>query len=178
MLDTLITSKTRIKLLIKFFLNPEIKGYLRGMEQEFGESTNAIRQELNRFEKAGLLNSSTLGNKKFFQANQKHPMFKDLMLLTQKYMGIDKVVDNLVSKAGDVEAVYLSGKLAKGIDSQVLELVIVGKAIDEAFVLSMAKKVGDIINKKITWVVYSPKKDNDFVSDLEHLLLIWKGMLI
>ena len=53
MLESLITSKTRIKLLLKFFLNSSTKAYLRGLEAEFGESTKAIRLELNRFEQIG-----------------------------------------------------------------------------------------------------------------------------
>ena len=53
MLNSIITSKTRIKLLLKFFLNSNTKSYLRNLEQEFGESTNAIRVELNRLEGAG-----------------------------------------------------------------------------------------------------------------------------
>ena len=52
-LDTLITSRTRVKLLMKFFLNSRTTSYLRDLENEFDESTNAIRVELNRFEKAG-----------------------------------------------------------------------------------------------------------------------------
>ena len=50
MIEVLISSKTRIKLLLKFFLNSNSKAYLRGLEQEFAESTNAIRVELNKFE--------------------------------------------------------------------------------------------------------------------------------
>jgi len=65
MLEALITSKTRIKLLLKFFLNSSNTGYLRGLEPEFGESTNAIRQELNRFEAADLLLTSVEGNKNY-----------------------------------------------------------------------------------------------------------------
>ena len=53
MIEALISSKTRIKLLLKFFLNSKTTSYLRGLEAEFGESSNAIRIELNRFEKAG-----------------------------------------------------------------------------------------------------------------------------
>jgi DNA-binding transcriptional regulator PaaX len=63
MIESLITSKTRIKLLLKFFLNTQTKSYLRGLETEFGESTNSIRVELNRLENAGLLSASTEGNK-------------------------------------------------------------------------------------------------------------------
>ena len=50
MLSTLITNKTRIKLLVKFFLNPGTRSYLRSLATEFNESTNAIRLELNKFE--------------------------------------------------------------------------------------------------------------------------------
>ena len=78
MIDTLISSKTRIKLLLKFFLNSNNKAYLRNLEEEFGESTNAIRIELNRFEQAGMLTSLSEGNKKVFSANTRHPLFNSV----------------------------------------------------------------------------------------------------
>ena len=77
MLETLISSRTRIKLLLKFFLNAQSKGYLRSLEHEFGESTNAIRLELNKFEEAGMLSSESEGNKKVYRANPKHPLFEN-----------------------------------------------------------------------------------------------------
>jgi len=55
MIEALITSKTRIKLLLKFFLNTQEESYLRSLENDFNESTNAIRIELNKLEEAGLL---------------------------------------------------------------------------------------------------------------------------
>ena len=70
MLETLISSKTRIKLLLKFFLNGNTRSHLRALETEFRESSNAIRLELNRFEDAGMLVSNSEGNKKLFQANK------------------------------------------------------------------------------------------------------------
>ncbi len=73
MIQTLITSETRIKLLMKFFLNSSTRAHLRGLETEFGESSNSIRVELNRFEEAGMLNSIRDGNKKVYQANVNTP---------------------------------------------------------------------------------------------------------
>ena len=61
MLESLITSKTRTKLLLKFFLNPGTSAYLRGLAEEFGESTNGVRVELNRLSEAGLLESADEG---------------------------------------------------------------------------------------------------------------------
>lgn len=87
MLETLITSKTRIKLLLKFFLNINNQGYLRSLENEFNESTNGIRQELNRFEQAGLLLAESDGNKKLYRANTLHPLFKDLNSIIRKFIG-------------------------------------------------------------------------------------------
>ena len=78
MIESLITSQTRIKLLLKFFINANNSSYLRGLEKEFEEGSNAIRLELNRFVDAGLLQTSLEGNKKLYRANTKHPLFGDL----------------------------------------------------------------------------------------------------
>ncbi|MBT6836211.1 MAG: ArsR family transcriptional regulator, partial [Bacteroidetes bacterium] len=112
MLDTLITSKTRIKLMLKFFLNSSSSSYLRGLESEFGESSNAIRLELNRFEQAGLLASFLKSNRKYFKANTKHPLFRDIHSLLRKYVGIDEIIDSVIEKMGDVKEVYLTGDFA------------------------------------------------------------------
>jgi len=92
-LDTLITSKTRIKLLLRFFLNSNTSSYLRNLEADFEESTNAIRLELNRFEKAGLLISGMERNRKVFKANTNHPLFPDINNILRKYVGFDQIVD-------------------------------------------------------------------------------------
>ncbi|RYY33118.1 MAG: hypothetical protein EOP46_17330 [Sphingobacteriaceae bacterium] len=63
---------------MKFFLNSDNKAYLRSLESEFGESSNAIRVELNRFEDVGLLVSSSSKNKKVYQANKEHSLFKEI----------------------------------------------------------------------------------------------------
>ena len=63
MLDSIITSQTKIKLLLRFFLNPNNSGYLRQLANDFGESTNGIRVELNKLSKysiSGKPRTSTL----------------------------------------------------------------------------------------------------------------------
>ena len=101
MIETLISSKTRIKLLLKFFLNSSSRSYLRGLESEFGDSSNAIRQELNRFEKAGMLKTSTEGNKKFFQANTDHPLYNEIHNILIKYIGFDTIIDTVIERLGE-----------------------------------------------------------------------------
>jgi len=167
MIQTLITSKTRVKLLLKFFLNSDTKSYLRNLESEFGESTNAIRLELNKFEKAGMLQSELEGNKKLYKANTSHPLFKDINNIVFKYVGLDWIVEHIVSKLGNLESVFLSGTFAKGIDSKQIDLVIIGK-VDEDYLKELCEKIGKKINRKIDYTIVEKLSIKDGI-----YLLLW-----
>lgn len=153
MLDTLVTSKTRIKLLIKFFLNSSTRSYLRDLETEFDESTNAIRQELNRFEEAGMLNSELEGNKKIFFANTKHPLFKDIHSILLKYTGIDKVVEHVLERIGGLREAWLIGDFARGKDSPVIDLVLVGDDLNMEALLAYIAKAEELSGRKIRYLI-------------------------
>lgn len=177
MLGTLITSKTRIKLLLKFFLNSNNTAYLRSLEPEFGESTNAIRQELNRFEDAGLLVSLSEGNKKIYKANTKHPLFPEINGLLMKHIGLDKIVEKVVNKLGRLEAVYLVGEIAKGKNSKVIDLWFVGDKIDKKYLLDLMEKAEQMINRKIRYIILDDKELQDFLNtnNKNEFLLLWES---
>ncbi len=153
MIETLISSKTRIKLLLKFFLNSSSRSYLRGLESEFGDSSNAIRQELNRFEKAGMLKAYTEGNKKYFQANTDHPLFKEVHNILIKYIGFDTIVDTVIERLGEIREVYLIGQLSNGLDSPVIDLLLTGD-IDENYLVNLIRKAESLIHRKIRYIIY------------------------
>ena len=155
MLDTIVTSKTRIKLLIKFFLNSATSSYLRDLEQEFGDSTNGIRLELNRFEEAGMLVSIMQGNKKIFKANTKHPLFSDIHNILLKITGIDQVIEKILNRLGGLEQAWLVGDFAKGRDSKIIELVLVGSGIILSTLDEYVAKAESLINRQITYTIFS-----------------------
>lgn len=177
MLDTLITSKTRLKLLLKFFLNSGARAHLRNLETEFGESTNAIRLELNKFEEAGLLTSEMKGNKKVFRANTSHPLFSDIHNILLKTIGFDQIIDRVVTKLGNVEVAYVTGDFARGIDAQIIDLVLVGKEINQEYLVKLANKTEDLIKRKIRYVIFNPDEFESFRKKLssKDILLIWKN---
>jgi len=158
MIETLISSKTRIKLLLKFFLNSKNTAYLRNLEEEFGESTNAIRLELNKFEKAGFLDSASEGNKKIFTVNTKHPLFPDINKIIMKMTGLEYVVDYLLQRIGDLEKVYLVGKMSKGQATEIIDLVLVGDNLNKTFLIEQIEKAEKKIEKKIRYVHYGSKE--------------------
>jgi len=176
MLDTLITSKTRLKLLLKFFLNSGSRAHLRNLETEFGESTNAIRLELNKFEEAGLLKSEMKGNKKVFRANTGHPLFQDIHNILLKTIGFDQIIERVVTKLGNVKMAYVAGDFARGTDTQIIDLVFVGDDINQEYLARLAAKTEGLISRKIRYVIFTPAEFTgyrDKMSDGE-LLLIWK----
>ncbi|MDO8369025.1 MAG: ArsR family transcriptional regulator [Saprospiraceae bacterium] len=175
MIDALISSKTRIKLLLKFFLNSNATAYLRNLESEFGESSNGIRVELNRLENAGLLLSGTEGNKKIFRANTGHPLFREIHNIILKYIGLDQVIETVIQRLGDVQRVYLVGDFSKGMDSPVVDLVFVGD-FDKAYLSTLAEKAEKLIGRKIRYLLYSPEeaKKVDWKQFAPEPLLLWK----
>ena len=156
MLSSLITSQTRIKLLKKFFINSSTRAHLRGLESEFGESSNAIRVELNRFEDAGLLNSLRDGNKKVYQANCEHPLYRDIHSIILKETGIDRVIEKVIHRLGDLLCVYLTGDFARGRDSQVIELILVGSGIDREYLARKVEQAEEMVGRKVSYIVLNP----------------------
>jgi hypothetical protein len=175
LLETLISSRTRLKLLLKFFLNARSKSYLRSLEQEFGESTNAIRLELNKFEQAGMLQSEMEGNKKVFTANQHHPLFGNLHQMVMKYVGLDQLVERITDKLGHLKKVYLVGDYAEGRDTGIIDLILIGTHLDYEYLVGLIKKVEGEIERKVRYVDYPAEADiNIPLAEQAHLLL-WEG---
>jgi hypothetical protein len=174
MIDALISSKTRIKLLLKFFLNSNATAYLRSLESEFGESTNGIRLELNRLENAGLLRSDSEGNKKIFRANTGHPLFREIHNIILKHVGLDQVIETVIQRLGDVQRVYLVGDFSKGKDSQVIDLVFVGD-FDKSYLTQLVEKAEKVIGRKIRYLLYAPDEAQtiDWTTYSPEPLLLW-----
>jgi hypothetical protein len=174
MIESLITSKTRIKLLLKFFLNSQTKSYLRSLETEFGESTNSIRVELNRLENAGLLSVANEGNKKMFFANIQHPLFKDINNILRKFIGVDQIIEQITTQIGDLQAAFLTGDFAIGKDSKIIDLALVGYQLDRPFIDTLVEKAEKFISRRIKYIILTKEEMNQYYNN-KPILLIWKS---
>jgi predicted nucleotidyltransferase len=176
MIEALISSKTRIKLLLKFFLNSGTSGYLRSLAGEFNESTNAIRLELNRLEKAGLLSSQHEGNKKIYQANNAHPLFEEIHNIVLKHFGIDHIIDKVIKRLGNVKEVYLTGEFARGLDSEVIDLLIVGD-VDQNYLIQLIGKVEEMIQRKVRYLLLGENECREYLERRKETpaLLLWSN---
>lgn len=152
MLETLITSKTRIRLLVKFFINVTNDGHLRGIAEEMQESTNAIRKELNNLSEAGYLVKETIQNRINYKANSQHPLFALLQKIVFQHIGLDTIVHMILERMGAVKKIVVVGDYAKGNDSGTIEVVLVGNELKVAYIEQLAPKIEDVIKRKMQFL--------------------------
>lgn len=174
MLDTLITNKTRIKLLLRFFLNPGSQAYLRGLEEEFGESTNAIRIELNRFEAAGLLVSRAEKNRKMFSVNTGHPLYPEIRNILVKHAGLDSILQHVIRQLGNVESAYVTGVIRPDESTRELGVVIFGEPEDPGYLRSLAEKTGRLLNRPVRCTILPAAEEAVFLQERKDALPVWK----
>ena len=149
MLESIVTSKTRIQLLLRFFLDGERAAYLRELSAELGESTNSVRVELNRLTEAKVVESFISGRSKLYRANKSHPLFPDLQSIVKKTLGIDKLIDEIIHRLGDVKYALVTGDYARGIDGGIIDLVLVGN-VNRDFLDKLIERTEPLIsNRKI-----------------------------
>ena len=153
MLANLITSKTRLRLLVKFFINAANEGYLRGLATEMHENTNAIRKELNNLADAGYIVREEQEAKIIYRANKKHPFFSLLQQIVRKHIGLDDIIAAVVERMGKVNRVFLVGDYTKGIDSGTIEVVIEGDRVDQYYLEQLKPKIEIEINKTIIFQI-------------------------
>ena len=170
LLGPLITSKTRLKLLLRFFLNQNLSGYLQGLSKELDENTNSIRVELNRLEQAGLLASELEGRKKLYRVNDSHPLTADLTSIVRKVSGIDALVDKVVDNLPGLSQVWICGALARGIQADAIDCLLIGQSLNRKYIEGLSARVNELTGKKVNALLLEHMPDEK----REQCLLVWQ----
>jgi hypothetical protein len=160
MIDTFLQGKIRVKLLTKLLLNPSNIVYLRGLEKEFGVSSNTVRVELNKLSEVKLIEvvENLESNQKQYRANSNHPLFDNLRDFILKQFGLDSLIEKVFDRLGDLEEVYLTHDWAEGKTGPFMDLVVVGK-VDQNYMHELIQKAEPILQRKIRVAVYDTALD-------------------
>ena len=152
MINAIIKSQTRRKLLIKFFVNIANTGYLNQLAEEFSESTNSVRKELNNLTEANFLKKEFFKNKVIYSANINHPLFNEIHNIVKKYLGIEKMVQTVLDKMGNINEIFLLGDFASGIDSDQIDVLITGSKLNTDYIGELEIKLSSLLKKKVVIV--------------------------
>jgi predicted transcriptional regulator len=174
LLSGLISSKTRIKLLIRLFLNPQTKSYLRELSKEFNLSTNSIREELNQLVATNLLVSEKHGRQVYYYANTSHSLFPEIRSMVSKVTWVDQIVAGIAEQLVGLEQAFLVGDYAVGKDSRIIDVVLVGD-IDENALSAFSKQTSHKIGRKIRSLILSQTEFESWQTEFDkhERLLIW-----
>lgn len=174
MLDGLITSKMRVQILMRLFLNADSRAYLRELTKEFDASPGHVRSELQQLAQAGLLSSEREGRQVFYRAARSHPLFPDLQSMVRKSLGMDRILDSILDRLGQLEAAYLTGDYAEGKDTGIIDLLLVGD-IDRQNLGDLVGKTERYIGRRIRTLVMSAGEFERFEQPLNSppVLRLW-----
>ncbi len=161
----LITSKTRIRILMRLFLNPQRQAYLRELADEFQVSSSQIKGELDQLNNANLLVSQKKGRQLFFSANPKHPVFNELHSMVKKALGMDHILDSMISRLGNLEKAILVDDYAEGKDTGIIDLVLIGD-IDQHNLRDLTVKTEKYVDRKIRTLALSKTEYKKLASNL------------
>lgn len=176
MFDGLITSKMRVQILMRLFLNPDSQAYLRELSDEFGASPGHVRSELQQLTKVGLLASQKAGRQVQYRAERSHPLFPELQSMVRKAFGMDRILESIIERLGRLEAAYLTGDYAEGRDTGIIDLVLVGD-IDQRNLLDLTTKTERHVDRKIRTLVVNAGEFTALKEQLseQKLLLLWRA---
>jgi len=158
-LSDIITSEVRIKLLIELFSETRKHLYVRELTRRVGTEINAVRRELKRLNKAGIIKKDKRGNRLYYLLRKDHPFYFELTGMVSKEVGIGKSIIQNISDLGKIKLSLLSSEYAEGRESQKneLDLLVVGD-INLPKLSEIVKEVSALSKREINYTVLSEEE--------------------
>lgn len=114
MLIDLLISKVRVKILELFLGNPEAIYHVREIVRRVGEEINAVRRELARLEKTGLLISQWRANRRYYFVKKDYIFYFELLAMINKSVGLGGAIIKNKAKIGKIRYAMLSSAFVRG----------------------------------------------------------------
>lgn len=131
-LEDIIISRVRVKLLQLFLLNPGTIFHVRDIVRKVAEEINAVRRELLHMEKAGMVSKEQRANRLFYTFRKDYALYHELLTLMIKTSGICWDIIRNKSKLGKIKFAMLSGRYARKLErhgANEVDLLIVGTVV-------------------------------------------------
>ncbi len=94
--------------------------------------------------------------------------------IIRKFIGVEEVIEKIIDRLGNVQRVYLEGRIAQGLDSDIIDLMIIGNDIDRNYLSTLVEKAEPLIGRKIRYLVFEEKDAQVYVErHIKELVLIF-----
>jgi DNA-binding transcriptional ArsR family regulator len=172
----LITSKMRIRILMRLFLNPDQQSYIRELAEELDAAPSQVSEELKKLNATGLLHTQKQGRLINYSANRQHPLYPELHSMVKKALGMDRILDSILERLGNLETAILLDDYAQGKDTGIIDLVLVGN-INTDNLADLVKKTERYIGRKIRTLVMTRAEYKKYTGVIRKKpnLVIWSA---
>lgn len=127
MLDHIFGSRTRVKLLRLFLVNPQQRYYVRELTRKIGERINSVRRELDNLEEIGLIQAEQVGQKKYHKVKADFILYPELRsLILKSQLIIERDLAGSVKSIGQISYLVLTGILT-GVNEAKTDILVVGR---------------------------------------------------
>jgi len=182
-LASALFSNTQQRVLGLLFGQPGRSFYASELIAQTASGSGAVQRELARLEASGLVNTHRVGNQKHFQANPHSPLFEELCGIARKTMGLaEPLRDALRPLAGDIQAAFVFGSIAKGTDASRsdIDLFILSDSVGYPDVMMALTHVAGGLGREVNPTIYHQdelcaklKSGNSFVTRVLAQPKIW-----
>ncbi len=132
LLEDLIISRVRVKILNLFLLHPGKIFHVRDIVRKVGEEINAVRRELAHLESSGIVSKEQRANRLFYTFRKDYHLYFDLLELVNKTTGLGLDLLKNKAKLGKIKFAMMSGRFIRGLpkkDPNLVDLLIVGNVV-------------------------------------------------
>ncbi|MFA5052400.1 MAG: winged helix-turn-helix domain-containing protein [Patescibacteria group bacterium] len=164
MLEHLFGSRTRVKLLRLFLVNPDVDYFVRELTRKIRERINSVRRELDNMENIGLVTSQQDKQKKYYRVNKSFILFPELQsLMFKAQVVVEHKLGSNLKQIGQVSYLALTG-LFTGVPGAQTDILIVGK-VNRVKLKRLINKFNHDLDRKIRYTVMS-RHEFDYRNDL------------
>jgi uncharacterized protein len=172
LLPDLLGSRLRAKALGWLFTHADESFYVRQLTALLDLDSANLSRELARLEEMGLLISTTSGKQKYYQANQKSPIFDEIHSLMVKTAGVADILRSALNPANQqIKAAFIFGSMAARTEDRAsdIDVMIIGDITfgDIVDLFSPAEKT---LHREINPVVYPVEEFQQKVKSNAHFV--------
>jgi predicted nucleotidyltransferase len=179
-LEKLITSSARVKVIKLLLLNEDQRYYQREIAELAGLPVRAVQREGAKLAEIGLLRRIEDGNRIYFQANPACPIFPELKRILLKTVALEFLLSESLSQDGDIEVAFIYGSYAANqetITSDV-DLFVIGSILSRELSAAVRPVQADI-QREINYHLVTPQEFRERLEKGDGFLLnVLEGLKI
>lgn len=165
-------TKSRAELLNLFLTNPDRDFYMQEIGRILGKKPGAFQRTLNNMVSEGILTSEYKANARFFKANKKCPIYKELKSIVFKTVGVQGSIKEVLEEISNIKFAFIYGSYAKAKEASLsdIDLAIIGNPDEDKLIKELDRLEGKF-QREINYKLYTLQEFRKEVKEKEPFIL-------